>query len=81
MTLHQVNPNDDAIVESLPKQEEFYRAPARFGNIPVEAEPKGWDRQRGFSRHYPRVNLPTQIAERVELGMSADHAPRPRLIW
>ena len=34
MTLHQTNPNDDAIVESLPKQEEFYRAPARFGNIP-----------------------------------------------
>ena len=34
MTLHQVNPNDDAIVESLPKQEEFYRAPARFGNVP-----------------------------------------------
>ena len=34
MTLHQVNPNDDAIVESLPRQEEFYRAPARFGNIP-----------------------------------------------
>ena len=80
MTLHQVNPNDDAIVESLPKQEEFYRAPARFGNIPVEAEPKGWDRQRGFSRHYPRVNLPTQITERVKLGMSADHEPN-RLIW
>ena len=80
MTLHQVNPNDDAIAESLPRQEEFYRAPARFGNIPVEAEPKGWDRQRGFSRHYPRVNLPTQITERVELGMSADHEPN-RLVW
>ena len=80
MTLHQTNPNDDAIVESLPRQEEFYRAPARFGNIPVEAEPKGWDRQRGFSRHYPRVNLPTQITELVELGMSADHEPN-RLVW
>ena len=75
MTLHQTNPNDDAIVESLPKQEEFYRAPARFGVVPVEAYPKGWDRNGGFSRHYPRVNLPTQIAERVELGMSADHEP------
>ena len=80
MTLNQVNPNDDAIVESLPAQEEFYRAPARFGNIPVEAEPKGWDRQRGFSRHYPRVSLPTQIAERVSLGMSDAHEPN-RLIW
>ena len=34
MTLHRANPNDDAIEESLPKQEEFYRAPARFGNVP-----------------------------------------------
>ena len=33
MTLHQTNPNDDAIVESLPKQEEFYRAPAQITKL------------------------------------------------
>ena len=66
--------------EPLPQQEQFYRAPARFGNIPVEAEPKGWDRRQGFRRHYPLVNLPTQIVERVRLGNDEPHEPN-RLIW
>ena len=48
--------------------------------MPVEAEPLGWDRQRGFTRHYPRVDLPTQIVERVPLGMTEPHEPN-RLIW
>ena len=75
-------PQDDAaaIPEQLPQQEQFYRAPARFGNIPVEAEPKGWDRRQGFRRHYPPVNLPTQIVERVRLGNDEPHEPN-RLIW
>ena len=73
-------PQDGAIPESLPQQEEFYRAPARFGSIPVEAEPKGWDRREGFRKHYPLVNLPTQIIERVRLGHGEAHQPN-RLIW
>ena len=75
-------PQDDAagIPEQLPQQEQFYRAPARFGNIPVEAEPKGWDRRQGFRRHYPLVNLPTQIVERVRLGNDEPHEPN-RLVW
>ena len=48
--------------------------------MPVEAEPLGWDRQRGFTRHYPRVDLPTQIVERVPLGIAEPHEPN-RLIW
>ena len=66
--------------EPLPQQEQFYRAPARFGSIPVEAEPKGWDRRQGFRKHYPRVDLPTQIVERVALGNDQPHEPN-RLIW
>ena len=31
----------EAAPEALPQQEEFYRAPARFGAVPVEAEPIG----------------------------------------
>ena len=73
-------PQDAALPESLPRQEEFYRAPARFGSIPVEAEPKGWDRREGFRKHYPHVNLPTQIIERVSLGQNEPHEPN-RLIW
>lgn len=67
-------------LEALPQQEEFYRAPARFGNVPVDAEPKGWDRRQGFRKLYPQVDLPTQIVERVSLGNPEPHEPN-RLIW
>ncbi len=77
----EIDPNpQDAPVEALPQQEEFYRAPARFGSIPVEAEPKGWDRREGFRKHYPSIDLPTQIVERVSLGSAEPHEPN-RLIW
>ena len=72
--------SDSGILEALPEQEQFYRAPARFGNIPVEAEPKGWDRRQGFRKLYPRIDLPTQIVERVHLGNNDAHDPN-RLIW
>lgn len=71
--------NDDA-PEPLPEQEELWRPPARFGSVPVEAEPMGWDRRQGFRKHYPLVNLPTQIVERVQLGTEEPHEPN-RLIW
>ena len=64
----------------LPQQEEFYRPPARFGSVPVEKEPLGWTRGQGFLKHYPRVDLPTQIIERVSLGKTEPHDPN-RLIW
>ncbi len=67
---HDANPNpqDMHVLEPLPQQEEFWRPPVRFGSVPVEAEPLGWDRRLGFGKHYPRVDLPTQIVERVRLG-------------
>ncbi len=74
------NPVDSAPLDPLPQQEEFWRAPARFGSVPVDAEPLGWDQRRGFQKHYPRVDLPTQIIERVELGNAEPHEPN-RLIW
>ncbi len=74
------SPPDADAPEPLPQQEEFWRPPARFGAIPVEAEPLGWDSRRGFQRHYPRVDLPTQIIERVPLGNAEPHEPN-RLIW
>ena len=75
------NPQDMHVIEEpLPQQEEFWRPPVRFGSIPVEAEPLGWDRRQGFNKHYPRVDLPTQIVERVRLGNDEPHEPN-RLIW
>ena len=32
--------------DALPHQEEFWRPPVRFGSVPVEKEPLGWDRRR-----------------------------------
>ena len=58
----------DSAPEPLPQQDDFWRPPARFGSVPVEAEPLGWDRRSGFQKHYPRVELPTQTVERVRLG-------------
>lgn len=64
----------------LPEQTAFFRAPARFGNVPVERDPLGWEpKNPGFRNHYPIINLPTQIVDRVSFG-APDLEPN-RLIW
>ena len=71
---------DELPVEALPEQEAHFRAPARFGNVPVATTPLGWDaRNPSFRNHYPVVNLPTQIVDRVSLG-EPELKPN-RLIW
>ena len=66
----------------LPEQESVYRAPARFGHLPVSATPLGWDsRNPGFRNHYPHVRLPTQEVERVRLDDRASEEAPNRLIW
>jgi len=54
--------------DALPSQEDFWRPPVRFGSVPVEKEPLGWDRRRGFRKLFPVVSLPTQVVERVSFG-------------
>ena len=54
--------------DALPQQEEFWRPPVRFGSVPVEKEPLGWDRRRGFRKLFPQVMLPFQVVERVAFG-------------
>ncbi len=58
----------DEPVDALPQQEEFWRPPVRFGSVPVEKEPLGWDRRRGFRKLYPQVMLPFQVVERISFG-------------
>ena len=58
----------DERADALPDQEAFWRPPVRFGSVPVEKEPLGWDRRRGFRRLFPPVYLPFQVAERVSFG-------------
>ena len=40
----------DERADALPQQEEFWRPPVRFGSVPVEKEPLGWDRRKGFRK-------------------------------
>ncbi len=58
----------DERTDALPEQEDFWRPPVRFGSVPVEKEPMGWDRRRGFRKLFPLVSLPTQVVERVSFG-------------
>ena len=43
----------DERADALPPQEEFWRPPTRFGSVPVEKEPLGWDRRKGFRKLFP----------------------------
>src|SRR5689334_23261341 len=65
--------------EALPQQEDFWRPPVRFGSVPVEKEPLGWDRRKGFRKLYPQVMLPFQVVERVSFGHPK--LEPNRLIW
>ena len=63
-----VAPDVDERADALPQQEEFWRPPTRFGSVPVEKEPLGWDRRKGFRKLFPQVMLPFQVVERVAFG-------------
>lgn len=58
----------DERADALPAQEEFWRPPTHFGSVPVEKEPLGWDRRKGFRKLFPQVMLPFQVVERVQFG-------------
>lgn len=71
--------DQDERADALPEQEEFWRPPVRFGSVPVEKEPLGWDRRKGFRKLFPPVYLPFQVVERVPFGHS-ELEPN-RLFW
>ena len=73
------NEEQDERPDALPAQEDFYRPPVRFGSVPVEKEPLGWDRGRGFRKVFPSVRLPFQVVDRIRFGHS-ELEPN-RLIW
>ena len=52
----------------LPAQAEVFRMPKRFGHVPVDDAPLGWDKERRFEREFPRVELPFQQVERISFG-------------
>lgn len=56
-------------VVALPEQKSFFKIPARFGHVPVAEEPLGYDHERRFEQHYPRIELPFQLVDTVETGV------------
>jgi DNA modification methylase len=75
----------------IPKQTEFYKLPVRFGTVPVDEAPLGWEvvtRERQtkitrFQHAYPTIRLPFQQVQRVEFGhaehFSSEISKNPKL--
>jgi len=76
---------DEEVVEELvPKieiafQKEFFKIPRRFGSIPVDEIPLGFDPEKQYYKLYPRIALPFQKADRVSFGHPK--LEPNRLIW
>ncbi len=70
----------EAETVGIPKQPEFYKLPVRFGSVPVDEAPLGWEvvtRERQtkvtrFQHAYPVIRLPFQEVQRVEFGHNAE---------
>lgn len=67
--------------ESIPDQKEHFQLPTRFGAVPVDDAPLGWEvetRRREtkvtrFQHAYPTIRLPFQEVQRVEFGHNAKY--------
>ena len=60
----------------IPEQREHFQIPTRFGAVPVDEAPLGWEvetrrhqtKVTKFQHAYPTIRLPFQEVERVEFG-------------
>jgi DNA modification methylase len=75
----KVKPVPVAPVEAeieIPDQPDFYKLPSRFGAIPLDEAPLGYEvetkrretKKTKFEHAYPRIYLPFQEVQRVEFG-------------
>jgi len=72
-----VQPPDES-VESIPEQKEHFKLPTRFGAVPVDEAPLGWEietrrhevKVTKFQHAYPTIRLPFQEVQRMEFGHS-----------
>lgn len=73
----------DEIIDSIPDQKEHFQLPTRFGAVPVDEAPYGWEietrrhevKVTKFQHAYPNIRLPFQEVQRVEFGHSERFAP------
>ncbi|MBI4634316.1 MAG: hypothetical protein HY742_10545 [Deltaproteobacteria bacterium] len=62
--------------DSIPEQKEHFQLPTRFGAVPVDEAPLGWEvetrrhevKVTKFQHAYPTIRLPFQEVQRVEFG-------------
>lgn len=64
----EVKAQEPSSTVEIPTQKEFFKIPARFGHVPVAEEPLGYDKERRFEHHYPRIELPFQLVDVVKTG-------------
>jgi DNA modification methylase len=64
----------------LPEQKQHFELPVRFGAVPVDKAPLGWEietrpaeyKVTKFQHAYPTIRLPFQEVQRVEFGHNAE---------
>ena len=56
------------VLTNFRPKKSFSAPPVRFGNVPVEEKPLGFDAKRGYKKLSPTIMLPTQVVERVSFG-------------
>jgi DNA modification methylase len=64
--------------ETIPEQKEYFQLPTRFGAVPVDEAPLGWEvetrrhevKVTKFQHAYPTIRLPFQEVQRIEFGHS-----------
>ena len=70
-----IQPSEE-LVNSIPEQKEHFQLPTRFGAVPVDEAPLGWEietrrhevKVTKFQHAYPTIRLPFQEVQRVEFG-------------
>jgi DNA modification methylase len=70
-------PSPDEV--TIPEQKEHFQLPARFGSVPVDEAPLGWEKETRpqqvqvtkFQHVYPTIRLPFQEVQKVEFRHNA----------
>ncbi|MGH8103543.1 MAG: DNA methyltransferase [bacterium] len=66
--------------EQIPEQKEYYKLPVRFGAVPVDEAPLGWEvetwrretKVTKFQHAYPTIRLPFQEVKRYVFGHNVE---------
>lgn len=66
----EISESQEEVKIEIPDQPEFFKTPVRFGSIPVDKEPIGYDKENQYNKLYPKISLPFQQVEKISFGHS-----------